>query len=248
MDITQLMRGDAITRLLGGRIPIPMRVVRVEDDVLYCKRRDDSDETANRHNLVWTFDRVTGWEIDEDLGWGPRYGFTGSILVADDDPRAQDRASTSTEHATDVTQPRVIELRKPVDGLVEQYERDRALFADEIAEAVLGPAGRMIALSKNDYAERHPSHVVVFNANLCTTGRGKIWFGDLDLTQDEPLLVDLAVALGETVFVLYERDARFGTEMTPQLHAHVAKVSSKGLVPARRWIVRDSDGRLRIAR
>jgi hypothetical protein len=29
----------------------------------------------------WTFDRYTGAEIDEDLGWGPSFGRTGSYLV-----------------------------------------------------------------------------------------------------------------------------------------------------------------------
>lgn len=32
--------------------------------------------------MGWTFDKETGWEVDEDLHWGPKYGRTGSFLVS----------------------------------------------------------------------------------------------------------------------------------------------------------------------
>jgi hypothetical protein len=57
--------------------------------------------------------------------------------------------------------------------------------------ATLGPAGRMIAASKTAYREDNPDHLTVFNANVCL-GRGKVWWGDIDLTLDESLLLDLA--------------------------------------------------------
>jgi hypothetical protein len=88
--------------------------------------------------------------------------------------------------------------------------------ACDVAEELLGPAGRMITLSKSRYRERFPDHVVIFNANICVRG-SKIWHGDLDLTVDESKVVDLADRLGKTVFVLYEGDGRFANEATPLL-------------------------------
>ncbi len=40
----------------------------------------------------------------------------------------------------------------------------------------LGPAGRIISWSKEDYRERHPDGVPIFNANV-VLARGKIWHG-----------------------------------------------------------------------
>lgn len=90
----------------------------------------------------------------------------------------------------------------------------------DIAEKVLGRCGRMICGSKSEYAHKHPEHLVVFNANVCLSD-GKIWYGDLDVTRDEAKLQELAEALGETVFVLREMDARFHNEVDPKLEAAV---------------------------
>jgi hypothetical protein len=85
----------------------------------------------------------------------------------------------------------------------------------EIADKTLGRPGRMISASKSDYLQRFPEHVVVFNANVCVKGHGKIWFGDLNVTKDEPSLKKLADELGETVYVLREMDGRFENESAP---------------------------------
>ena len=58
--------GDFVLRWLGG-IPKLMRlkVTHLTADRIICS--------------AWEFDRRTGAEIDEDLGWGPG-GVTGSFL------------------------------------------------------------------------------------------------------------------------------------------------------------------------
>src|SRR3979490_634637 len=105
---------------------------------------------------------------------------------------------------------KIIEITEPIVGLDELYEHDRALYVHSTAEDFLGLAGRMISFSKSNYTSKFPSNVPVFNANVCTKDRGKIWFGDLDITLDEPQLVALAAALGEQIYILYEKAARFG--------------------------------------
>jgi hypothetical protein len=85
-----------------------------------------------------------------------------------------------------------------------------------IVEELLGHRGRMIASTKSGYGAAHPDHVALFNANVCVDGR-KVWYGDLDLTRDEPRLRELAARVGEAVHVLYERDARFAHEEEPLL-------------------------------
>jgi hypothetical protein len=124
-----------------------------------------------------------------------------------------------------------------VADLAERYKR-------QLAETV-GPAGRMIALSKAGYREQHPDRVLVFNASLALRV-GKLWHGDLDLSVDEPVLVELACRLGHTVYVLHERDARFEHERQPLLERAVYWVDSEGLCWFdRRRIERDRGGRLR---
>lgn len=58
--------GDVVTRLLGGSIPMRLQVTDLDDELIHCGG--------------WTFDRDSGFEVDEDLGWGLRYGITGSFL------------------------------------------------------------------------------------------------------------------------------------------------------------------------
>lgn len=86
-------------------------------------------------------------------------------------------------------------------------------FEEDIL-ATLGPPGRMIAWSKTAYHEHHPTNLPVFNANVCL-GSSKIWHGDLDLTRDEPLLLELAARTGQITSVLYESDGRFRHEDEP---------------------------------
>jgi hypothetical protein len=92
-------------------------------------------------------------------------------------------------------------------------------LADKYEEAILetlGFPGRMISASKTGFVKQHPTHMPVFNANVCLND-GKIWWGDLDLTVDEPKLVEFAALIGETVYVLSELSARFTNEARPLL-------------------------------
>ena len=52
--------------------------------------------------------------------------------------------------------------------------------------------------------------------------------GAIDVTRDEPLLVELAGRLGETLFVLYEYDGRFRNERRPLLGQAVYEVAPSG--------------------
>lgn len=54
---------DRVTRILAG-IPMRLKVTAVDDKFIHCG--------------PWKFDKVTGAEVDEELGWGPKG--TGSYL------------------------------------------------------------------------------------------------------------------------------------------------------------------------
>ena len=79
--------------------------------------------------------------------------------------------------------------------------------------------GRMISNTKSS----PKGHECVFNANVCTRSRGKIWFGDLDLTADETELKALASKEGETVYVLREMEGRLMNEAQPPLDRAIAR-------------------------
>jgi hypothetical protein len=60
---------------------MPLRVLRVDAELIYCVPLASRLEGATPRTLVWTFDRKTGAEVDRGLCWGPQYGRTGSQLV-----------------------------------------------------------------------------------------------------------------------------------------------------------------------
>lgn len=94
------------------------------------------------------------------------------------------------------------------DNPFAEFERDDAY--GRIAERILGPAGRLITLSKSHYAKK-PGRRPVYNANVCTREQGKLWYGDLDLADPQQCrrLQLLANVLHQVVYVLPERAARF---------------------------------------
>ena len=71
--------------------------------------------------------------------------------------------------------------------------------------------GRLICASKSTYKNRFPNNKVIFNANIIIS-TGKIWYGDLDLTVSDEVLKKIASDMNETLYILSEMDARFGTE------------------------------------
>lgn len=80
------------------------------------------------------------------------------------------------------------------------------------AEKYLGSMGRMVGGSKSIYSYDNPKNLVIYNANVLTKEDGKIWYGDLDVTEDYVDLAKLSKKIKKTVYVLYESDARFGKE------------------------------------
>lgn len=96
----------------------------------------------------------------------------------------------------------------------------RQAEATKTAKEQLGYCGAMISSSKSRYRDRFPDNLAVFNANICTKN-GKIWYGDFDVTKDEKKLINLALTLGERIYVLYEMDGRFDSEDAPRIERAV---------------------------
>ena len=113
-----------------------------------------------------------------------------------------------------------------------------------IAREVLGFPGAMISASKSGYGQKHPKNVAVFNSNV-VTAKGKIWYGDLDVTLSEQKLADLAKKIGETVYVLREMDGRFETEGKPRIENAVYAVSPEGKNSYQARIKRETTGKLK---
>lgn len=75
--------GDHVTRNIGSHqeglpdVKIQMVVMDVTDKTLVCAAPGTEDWPLEE---LWTFDRDTGVEEDEELGWGVKFGVTGSYL------------------------------------------------------------------------------------------------------------------------------------------------------------------------
>ena len=62
--------GEFIVRDMAG-ICMTLRVTSITDDRIYC----------GEPGIGYCFDRATGAEIDEELGWGPYFGVSGSRII-----------------------------------------------------------------------------------------------------------------------------------------------------------------------
>ena len=77
---------------------------------------------------------------------------------------------------------------------------------DEVFLAAGLRTGRMVGDSTPLYLREHPGHVVVFNATVVDEHGRALWSGDLDLALDAPRLVEVASALRQPLYVLFDRD------------------------------------------
>ncbi len=87
-----------------------------------------------------------------------------------------------------------------VEG-IQQYFESHSLYV-----------ARMIGGSKTGYCTEHSDDLIVFNANVLMPGYGKVWYGDLNLTEDYLVLREISECLDTTLYVLWESDGRFGEE------------------------------------
>ena len=74
---------------------------------------------------------------------------------------------------------------------------------------------RMIGGSKSIYRKEYPKDLAIFNANVFMKDIGKVWYGDLNLTEEYMVLKSIADSLDTTLYVLWEMDGRFGEEKKP---------------------------------
>ena len=98
---------------------------------------------------------------------------------------------------------------------------------NEIVMKYFGWRGHMLSGSKSGYSNSYPTHLVVFNANLCV-GATKVWYGDIDVTLSKDTLTALAAELNDTVYVLYEMDGRFDNEENPKINNYIVRFLPDG--------------------
>ena len=76
-------------------------------------------------------------------------------------------------------------------------------------------SARIITGSKSVYKSSKPKDLIIFNANVFMKDMGKVWYGDLNLTEEYMVLKSIAESLDTTLYVLWEMDGRFGKEKKP---------------------------------
>ena len=78
MPFQNLIPGDTFTRRVGHdtrTFDMAMTVTAVVNDHL------SADAEIPAMGTAYVFHRESGMEVDEDYGWGPNYGKTGSIIL-----------------------------------------------------------------------------------------------------------------------------------------------------------------------
>ena len=102
--------------------------------------------------------------------------------------------------------------------------------------------GRMLGGSKTGYSGQHADELIVFNANVLMPGYGKVWYGDLNLTEDYLVLQDIAKSLNSTLYILWESDGRFGLETKPLNELFDKAVwNTDELKPTKEWYKKKMD-------
>ena len=114
----------------------------------------------------------------------------------------------------------------------------------QVFEAYKFYNGRMIGGSKTGYSSEHADELIVFNANVLMSGYGKVWYGDLNLTEDYLVLQDIAKSLNSTLYILWESDGRFGDENKPLNELFDKAVwNTDELKPTKEWYKKKMDKR-----
>jgi hypothetical protein len=74
--------GERVTRYLSSaRVPAEAVVVEVTDEVIKVTAPGWYEEgKVPEEGMCWTYCAKSGAEIDEELGWGPKFGVTGSFI------------------------------------------------------------------------------------------------------------------------------------------------------------------------
>lgn len=74
-----LKPGDRVIRLMGGKVPFEMYVVKIEDGLIHV---NDVNSPIDDDQELWKFDIGNGAEIDEHMNWTREK--TGSMLLDQD--------------------------------------------------------------------------------------------------------------------------------------------------------------------
>ena len=83
MKFDYLNPGDRVLRSFAGA-GMEMIVRSKQESTIIC---DALQADGSIFPGEWTFDLTTGAEVDEDLGWGPQFGITGSFLIKEEDSK-----------------------------------------------------------------------------------------------------------------------------------------------------------------
>lgn len=98
--------------------------------------------------------------------------------------------------------------------IISEFKEDPTIYVIFATNHLM--LGRTInQQGKGDYCMEHQGDLVIFNANIVTEKRGKIWYGDLSIMLDFDNLKNVADIIGEDMYILMEGDARFGCENNP---------------------------------
>jgi hypothetical protein len=69
--LNALKVGDRVNRFLLNLPPMPLFIIKVTDDRVFCGICPEAKSEDTLSNPVWEFCRATGNKIDDDLGLRP---------------------------------------------------------------------------------------------------------------------------------------------------------------------------------
>lgn len=83
-----------------------------------------------------------------------------------------------------------------------KIEKEDEIELRSIAHKHLGLSGKSITFDPKAYMTSYPDKIVVFKSNIFTKNGSMIWFGDINITDNQEKLLELSSDLGTTIYIM----------------------------------------------
>ena len=83
-----------------------------------------------------------------------------------------------------------------------KIEKEDEIELKSVAYKHFGLSGKSITMDPKSYRATYPEKTFVFKGNIVTKNGTLLWFGDLNITDEEEKLMNLSNEIGTTIYVL----------------------------------------------
>lgn len=83
-----------------------------------------------------------------------------------------------------------------------KIEKEDEIELKSVAYKYFGLSGKSITMDPKSYRATYPNKTIVFKGNIVTKNGTLLWFGDLNITDEEEKLMNLSDEIGTSIYIL----------------------------------------------